>query len=252
VFRLLLIIIREMETVGSAQEKIYRICESPGKGMGMFANRNISRGELIIAEKPLIVLNGQRHYTDYSTQLNKKLKKLSNSNRDIYFALRNEKPLLNRAMGIYATNSLPMEDPVSGVFPFISRINHSCLRNVHHHWNETKGLETVYALKDIEINQEILTCYTEARCDKESRKRKLIESFNFECKCELCSIEDEKTQKLSDLRRNLIYKLDSEIPQIALFQMEKAFEQCYTVHKLYIEEGLDYDAAMMGNLFFCK
>ncbi len=39
---------------------------------------------------------------------------------------------------------------------------------------------------------------------------------------------------------------------MALFQMEKAFEQCYTVQKLYIEEGFDYDAAMMGNLLFCK
>lgn len=229
-----------------SQEKMYKICESPGRGMGMYANRCISRGELIIAEEPLIILNGQ-NYATYSAQIEKKLEKLSKSEQDIYFALRNEKPFLNRSMGIFKTNALPM-DSDSGVFALISRINHSCLRNVHHYWNETKGVETVYALKDIEFNQEILTCYIDPFCKKEKRRALLVEKFNFECKCELCSIEDETAQRHSDKQRNLIQTLDSEIPQLALFQMEKALEQCYKVQKLYIEEGVEYDSALMGKI----
>lgn len=233
----------------------YKLCESPGKGMGIFANRDIARGELIIAEKPLVTYcQTSENYMKATDELEKIFEKLTKTDQETFYSLHNSWPMLaSKCLGIFKTNALPLgvDSPVGAIFPVISRINHSCLPNVNHYWNESKGMETIYAMKDIPANQEILTAYKDPFCDKTTRKALLMESFNFECKCEICSIEDKMKQKQSDIRRNLMKSLDSEIFEIAVFQPAKAMEKVYLMQKLMTDECVDYDANKMGkNLKF--
>lgn len=231
---------------------IFKVCDSPGKGMGMFADRLIARGELIIAEKPLLTLdqNGFASYKDLTVSLEQSIEKLNKQEKDTFYSLQNSWPQIQPLpMAIFKTNGLPLgvDSPLGAIFPNISRINHSCLPNVNHYWNETKGMETIYALRDIAANEEILTAYKCPYCDTAARQAMLKEDFQFECKCQICSLEDKVAQKRSDVRRNLIKTLDAEIFDVAADQPDKAMGKVFLMQKLLNDEGVEYDANKMGN-----
>jgi len=231
----------------------YKIQNSTDKDKGLFANRPIRRGELIISEKPLFTLNKYGYVSVQNTinELEKKVEKLSKSDQDSFNSLHNSWPMIpSKSLATFKTNALPLghDSPIGAIFPTISRINHSCLPNVNHYWNETKKVETIYALKDISINEEILTSYIEIYNDKKTRQDLLQEGFNFVCKCELCSIQDIKVQKCSDIRRNLLRTLDEEIPELGAYNPAKALEKIYLMEKLIKEEGIEYDANRMGKI----
>lgn len=233
-------------------KETYKICESPGRGMGLFANRPIKRGELIISEKPMVTLNNG--YNTANT-LEQRIEKLSQAEKDMFYSLSNSWPLISpKCMGIFKTNALPLgvDSPTGAIFPIIARSNHSCLPNANHYWNESKGLETIFALKDIENNEEIHLSYCDPYTDKQTRQAKLKDGFTFDCNCEICSIEDKIAQKRSDIRRNILKKLDAEIPELALYQPVKALDKIYTMQNLMKEEGLEYDALKQGSFHvFC-
>lgn len=42
-------------------DKMYRISEAPGKGVGMLADRDINAGELVVAERPLVIVPAKIH-----------------------------------------------------------------------------------------------------------------------------------------------------------------------------------------------
>lgn len=228
-------------------KEAYKICESPGRGMGFFANRLIKRGELIISEKPLVTLtNG----FVIANTLEQRIEKLSQAEKDLFYSLSNSWPSISpRCMGIFKTNALPLgvDSPTGAIFPIIARSNHSCLPNANHYWNESKGLETIFALKDIENNEEITLSYCDSYTDKQARQAQLKEGFIFDCKCEICSIEDKIAQKRSDIRRNILKQLDAEIPELAPYQPVKALDKIYTMQNLMKEEGLEYDALKQGS-----
>ena len=233
----------------------YKLCESTGKGMGLFASdRKIARGELIIAEKPLLTLDQRRFlslsFRDAQENLDRSIEKLAKTDKQTFYSLHNSWPkLASQSMGIIKTNAVPLgvDSPVGAIFPVISRINHSCLPNVNHYWNEMKGVETIFALKDIEANQEILTSYTDPFCDRATRQALIREGFQFECQCVLCSLEDKTEQKRSDIRRNLIKSLDADIFDLAAYSPAKAMDKVYLMERLLNEEGVAYDANKMGS-----
>ena len=64
-----------------------------------------------------------------------------------------------RVMAVFATNNFLIPPSELGVFVTASRLNHSCVPNVHHSYNPTLKSATVYAIRDIEPNEELLTSY---------------------------------------------------------------------------------------------
>ena len=46
-----------------------------------------------------------------------------------------------------------------GIFPVASRINHSCVPNVYHSWNENLQTLTVHAIREITAGEELFTTY---------------------------------------------------------------------------------------------
>ncbi len=78
-----------------------------------------------------------------------------------------------KIMAIYETNAFEAGEG-SVICPEASRINHSCLPNVNHYWNDTTGRETVHAVKDIAAGEEILTTYIQICRDYAERKNSCI------------------------------------------------------------------------------
>lgn len=73
-----------------------------------------------------------------------------------------------------------------GIFPIISRINHSCRPNTQHTWNSLKKQETNHAISIIKKGEEITISYNFGG-PSERRRLRMKESFNFDCTCDICS-----------------------------------------------------------------
>lgn len=144
---------------------------------------------------------------------------------------------------------MPLESGsnIFGIFPTIARINHSCIPNVFRSWNTSKKIQTVYALKEIEKNEEILASYIDLYADRATRQKQLKTSFRFECFCELC-VKDVTDVKKSDIRRKVLSQLDKEIAYLAFSLPEKALIKAEQLLKYLKDENMSYLANYVGRI----
>ncbi|KAF9903700.1 hypothetical protein EC991_003427 [Linnemannia zychae] len=161
----------------------YVLKDAPGKGMGMFATRDIKRGECILSEKPLVYASQNLIKTQRAIDA------MPEDDKKAFFALHNIHFDVSTALGIVRTNGLPLgPDAVDcAVYKVLSRVNHSCAPNVHHTWNPKTKKEYLHAIEDIAAGGEILTSYLEPFLVREDRMEFLRKNFKFECHCNLCA-----------------------------------------------------------------
>ena len=196
----------------------------PGKGMGMFAARDIEPGERIIAEKPLArwavrtsatreerIRSFAEVVVDFSAEQKAKLLGLSEASH--YGKIPGKRTL----MGTWLTNALPInyEDgqgssadmEEAAVFETICRINHSCLPSCHHEWNPSigaDGMETVHALRAIAQDEELSISYLMPAGRLRAERQQLLSSrFGFECRCPLCSLDGEARARSDSCQREI-------------------------------------------------
>ncbi|KAK9882070.1 hypothetical protein WA026_018917 [Henosepilachna vigintioctopunctata] len=100
--------------------------------------------------------------------------------------------------------SLPTEKQsvACGIFPSVSLMNHSCKPNISNYF--ICDTIVVRAVNDIKKETEIFNCYgihyrAMRRCE---RQKQLLDLYNFECKCVICS---DQTQEM-DVFNTLICK----------------------------------------------
>ncbi|CAK1602878.1 unnamed protein product [Parnassius mnemosyne] len=86
-----------------------------------------------------------------------------------------------------------------GLYPLAAFLNHSCVPNTRNIFKKDKTME-VYASRDIEIGEEILSCYTSLLWCTPVRRYQLHISKNFWCKCSRCNDATEMGTKLSALK----------------------------------------------------
>lgn len=183
-------------------------------GHGMFARRNISAGECIIAEKPFISLNGKITYTKEAEQdAKEKYEKLNEYQKAKFMALSDRNELKNGGtksiLGIITTNCILAGDFAS-ICLNITRINHSCEPNSNNTWNSNLNLMTVFAEKDIKQDEEIFISYIARDRTRNERQALLKDNFGFVCRCTWCGLDDHLID-LSDKRRKEIQTLDEKI-----------------------------------------
>ena len=104
--------------------------EIVGKGLGTVAIQSLVAGELVISEKPLIVIPSWSE-----SELIAAFHKLSCKEQMDFLSLANSQhSSMNHIVGVAITNMLPLAEPGSyGVFKNISRVNHNCLPNCNHY-----------------------------------------------------------------------------------------------------------------------
>ena len=128
-----------MSSTEAEANGLYKIARVPGKGLGVIATSMIKKGTRIMSESPLLRIHLTLLPSNSETDklIIEDVAKLDTDKRRVFFALHNAYKNKTRAeLGIARTNRLPMLDLWRGIFPEASRINHSCMRNAQHSWNE--------------------------------------------------------------------------------------------------------------------
>ncbi|KAL9000403.1 MAG: hypothetical protein Q9169_000920 [Polycauliona sp. 2 TL-2023] len=223
--------------IGDNLVRLYEVRATASKGLGVFATRDITRGTRIMSERPLlrcsrkppfiliafcqIPVDDQKQFLSLSTHFTKdniaQLEDQLRSFQDNFLGVGDPNPVTltieqqANIVDIFATNcfgthDLQAGDEYSAVFADACRINHSCLPNVRHGWNDILGHETVHAVQDIKAGEEIVTTYIGVPRDRAGRQSDLS-PWGFQCDCRACDISTEFGQA-SDGRRKRMMELD--------------------------------------------
>ncbi|TBU44239.1 SET domain-containing protein [Dichomitus squalens] len=215
----------------------------PGKGKGLLATRPIARGELILAEEPLL---SQSQPHSIATVL-AALSSLSDNDQRRYFSLANAlKGDYPPPLGIFKTNAPPCGDhdasrghaaASAAIFVIGSRFNSSCQPNVNNYWNGSLQKITFWATSDIAEGEELCICYGDLWKARDDRRHRLESSFRFGA-----------ALKESDERRTAIAKLYDEIgacgntPSVGVRKVKMALRLLAEENLLECDASLYYDA----------
>ncbi|CAI6274406.1 unnamed protein product [Periconia digitata] len=193
--------IRVLPMADAKRALMYAIEDVPGKGKGLIATRNISKGTRILADKPWITINESFMTKEFRMSLiAQQLHDLNKEETKDYLSMRNiysNSSAAKNWVGIYTTNCSTITSCKSALFPNVSRINHACNANAVDYWNDNLSKMTVHALRDLKRGEEITVCYVNRPRNRQERLRKLWEEHQFTCECDLCSQPEEKS-KLTD------------------------------------------------------
>ena len=232
----------------------YEVKPSAGKGLGLFATRDIAVGELVLAEKPIFTAADYKHVSEALGRLNEEQKQ---AYHELASQGGSDKATNGDSNGNGSSNgagaasddaatfkrlAVPLSHPGTGgneplgVFPTISRINHSCSPNVCVSFNESygskhrrasvtsptsptvskghdyfaqRGSQTVYAVQPIKAGDELYSLAFPVHNSQTARKKYAQQQFGFSCACSACSAEGHNAE--SDSRRVRIGDLDDEI-----------------------------------------
>ena len=201
----------------------YRVREVAGKGRGLVATRQIQPGEIILEERPLLLLSGEpleisgetraRILTRHDPADN--FPELISEGVDVARLMAQNKNLavleeddetdkIRRIIycnGVCLVNTSEHDNPllqyyskVGAVYHDISFINHSCNPNVTWTWvRDDVERKQVIAMKVIEKDEEILVNYKDEEelnyGSRQFRRQFLLEKLGFLCRCSECSLE---------------------------------------------------------------
>lgn len=209
---------------------LFEVKHIPGKGKGLIARFDIPKGTRILCEKPLLTVRYMSP-EDLEPVLAAKLKAMPKAQQRQYFSLRNNFPGKYVLSGITNTNSLPCGpgSRVSGVYPTICLINHSCLPNSHNNWNNEAEHETIHAVRPILTGEEITTSYDRGGTSTD-RQAFLKRFFGFDCECSTCTLPLSERRD-SDTRRITIQRLDHAFNDPSRMET-KPFESLRDCHSL--------------------
>lgn len=157
-----------------------------------------------------------------------------------------------KRLAIFSINCVAMgagQKYGSGLFELYSRINHSCVPNVFNSYNATIKLLTVHAVRDIEVGEQIFTCYADSFCRDFEQRQAFLKHWSFSCACSACS--DRATT--DPVRKRMLY-LDQELamynsPFRALLdsggKTSTALDNAKRLANLLVSQG-------MGGMELCK
>ncbi|KAK8184785.1 hypothetical protein BKA81DRAFT_410927 [Phyllosticta paracitricarpa] len=203
---------------------MYEVRQVTGRGMAVFATRDICRGTFIMVEAPILVMeNGMdasdemqvfQQYTKLTAQDMPKYLSLYAADNFVQKALDNLRTkfeagqvdartmsyskLIARVAGVARTNSYSVQEGhfASAVFLEQSRVNHSCLYNASYDFKLERGVQALEAVRDIVAGEEITTCYTAVDGQNQSNRATILQAeYGFDCRCPLCEIAKFPTLK---------------------------------------------------------
>ncbi|KUI59135.1 SET domain-containing protein 5 [Cytospora mali] len=217
---------------------LFEVKDVPGKGKGLVARLNISKGTQVLCEKPLLTVASGPPPNQLEPMLAAKLKALPRTKQREFLSLHNNFPGKFTFTGIVRTNALPCGPGsiVGGVYPTICLINHNCLPNAHNSWDSNREHETIYAIRPIKAGEEITIAYDHGG-PAAARRAFLKKAFGFDCECSICTLPPAELQA-SDARRLLIQRLDDEVgdPFRMAARPGESLRNCHSLLKALEEE----------------
>ncbi|OCL09201.1 SET domain-containing protein [Glonium stellatum] len=244
--------------------EVYIIKPSLNKGLGVFAARTLQPGTPIIREGPLVtilpppVADGADYPREaIMSSLRNAFSSLSESDQSLYLSLyahvfpteqlQTDEDYL---MPIFRSNSFNTGDSF-GLFPKVSRINHSCRPNAAYFWNQRLGKRIVYAAREIKEGEEILVSYIPLLMTKAERAMRLNQ-YGFKCDCDACAasmgdtvVSDSRRAEIRRLMESLESDLSAEVGSgvVAKRKAQRLVNECLKLVSLVEAEQLvDYYA----------
>lgn len=168
------------------------IASSPGRGKGIFAARNIGKGDCLVREEP--IMRGSSQDRDLLAKLTAQLQALPPDQQrgflELQWPLRPQFPLLNRFFAnAFDIGNEPDMTPEGAVFLYAAQFNHSCIPSAYWVWDCHMERLTVYAIAHIPKGDEIFINYTPLDSTPEERTETLQNVYGFTCSCPICSSE---------------------------------------------------------------
>jgi hypothetical protein len=221
----------------------FRISLAAGKGLGVFATKPFRRGDLILAEAPIFIVD---YAGNAGAAVVSAIKNLDPDDCRRFYALANCHPGKDRPfdeiLGIYQTNSISIGDDTGAIFEQVSRFNHSCSSNARYSWHAQAGRERVYALRDIAVDEEIFVSYLSRVYGSPCASRQArLSRYNFTCRCVACALQGEEAAA-SDARRTEITRLYESIDYYSPMQSALRLRAVVRALHLLQEEGYPADA----------
>ncbi|KAI6340522.1 hypothetical protein MCOR25_011224 [Pyricularia grisea] len=209
---------------GKNAKRPFRAQAIAGKGIGLVAKQPITRGELVMAETPAILVHklALEEPTDiYFPGLELAVSKMTPATRKTFMAQGTQGDFQG-AMGIMDrlfTNSFQMA--LSGVgadnkagfhygnFPNVSKLNHDCRPNMVFHIDNNLVHRT-HAVRDIQPGEELTISYVDQMDPARDRQARTRSSLGFVCGCAHCSLSaaeaaasEGRVQRIKKLERSL-------------------------------------------------
>lgn len=162
----------------------YIIQESPGKGQGVFATRDVVKGERILVDKPFFTVTK----LCYPQKVLAEFETMSLTQRQQYMQLccpdRTDDITLTDVIRIFEANCFNI-GPRSAMFLMATRFNHSCLPNTYYSWSDERDEISFHAMVDIPEGEEMTICYGRPFLTLPERELEL-RIYNFYCTCAAC------------------------------------------------------------------
>eukprot|EP01059_Diplonema_ambulator_P033099 TRINITY_DN6779_c1_g1_i1.p1 TRINITY_DN6779_c1_g1~~TRINITY_DN6779_c1_g1_i1.p1 ORF type:complete len:410 (+),score=46.58 TRINITY_DN6779_c1_g1_i1:43-1230(+) len=161
----------------------WHVMECSGKGLGLFAGKAFTAGEVIVEEEAIVVVDDEARV----------------DNRIMESLLgEREKQILGRLanmgdgwVGVFNTNGFNCGEGQHAVFNTISRVNHCCVPNAFVDVDTETGIAKLKALTRIEQCHEVTISYHRDShgLSKKMKRSMLKNTKKFECQCKTCSSE---------------------------------------------------------------
>ncbi|KAI5894541.1 SET domain-containing protein [Schizophyllum commune H4-8] len=228
-------------------------CVEPTNGAkGVFATRRLKQGELILAERPLVMVpramvSGDEILAtsmipgsaERAAWLDVLVQRMLPDRREVLLRLTHAPAGdklsaidLIRANGLTVNGyTLPETEGADGryvaVYETLSRANHSCRPNAHFAFHKPSFSVRLRALRDIKAGEEILISYVPPEAPYAQRQEELAH-YGLSCACGVCDegpSADERRARLAaslveDSTRSKKQEFDRISQQIALFERE--------------------------------
>ncbi|KAL1674647.1 hypothetical protein EV122DRAFT_220192 [Schizophyllum commune] len=247
----------------------HRISPAGKKGLGMFATRALSAGDLVLAERPLMVRAlGPPPYTgpqmglfrnppslvsrvvEMEFQIEVMVQRMVPKNRNAFLALTNSPDLsgCGNLVGRMYTNGRDVlqgftfsgmpggSATYTGLFDKLSRVNHRrvifcCTPNAVFTWDSPSFSGSLRAIRDIQPDEEITITYCNPSLSTAERAAALA-PYNIKCDCPAC-----KDGSASDARRDDIFAKFDKVQELESNDAKR--EMLLSVIQLIEKEGAE-------------
>lgn len=220
----------------------FDIRESKGKGLGMFARREVYDGEVILREHPVVVspylIGLSMPLADIYADLFKRLSRPAYS--ELMSLAKSSCPSLKdasvyesimRANALGIALNIPNVDHAElaihrGIFLKTSRCNHSCGPNAKWDWDMKTFSLTLTAVRTIAKGQEITIPYIAPDLPGGARRASIQQQYGFECQCYHCTYKLEEDFIHSDMARESLrraWSSDCKLPSFEKWCTEPAY-----------------------------
>ncbi|KAH8601882.1 hypothetical protein B0O99DRAFT_202448 [Bisporella sp. PMI_857] len=201
-----------------ARTRLFNVKLSLGKGLGVFACRDIKKGEEIFREAPLFETSAQWLCIEANVAM------LPEDKKRQFFALHGQcnchkTPCEETAvMKIWDVNSFEIRggsnvndnSRVVRTYLTASRLNHACFANATYKFTRNNYI-VFRATQDIKKSEEITHDYMGARYFTVSYRRRILqEKYGFECGCDGC-VNNQGTELSDEQVMGKLVELTNEV-----------------------------------------